>query len=487
ASYSPRLPENIRDSILSVFNTLDEKTKQAWEIVSVLPTGFESKNLEIMEPTYPLALKTCFNLRILIERDGLVFFKHELYRRTIESTLSPLTRIQINKKVLELFLGKFEQAHQLERIIHHAKNANEHELVVKYAPLAARQAALVGAHTEASRLYLSAIEYYQGNDPELLIELYQAYSYECYLTGHMKEAIINGAKSLELLKEKGEKHRLADGMRYLSRFWWFDGNRKKAEYYAQESIDLFEELPDSPEKAMAFSNMSQLKMLSFETTDCIYWGRKAIDMAKKLHNEEILSHALTNVGAIQASISNTHEKGMELLQQSLDLAMKVNCQEHAGRTFTNLTCGAVEMRDYHAAKKYIDEGLSFCEERGLDSWGNFILTYKAKMLLDLGRWDEAYAIADRLVKLEGLTAVVRIGSLIVLATIKMRRGDGDPLPLLHEAKELAFDTMEMQRIIPLTIAFLEYECITGNEYLDQKDLQVCLSMIDKVGNNHKKS
>src|SRR5262249_16999928 len=156
--------------------------------------------------------------------------------------------------------------------------------------------------------------------------------------------------------------------------------------------------PESSAKAMAYSNMSQLKMLSFETVDCIYWGRKAIEMAKRLDSQDILCHALTSVGGIQASVSGTHEKGMELLQQSLDIALKINCQEHAGRTFTNLVCGAIEMRKYSDGKKFIDEGLSFCEERGLDSWGNFILSYKAKMLLDLGRWDEAYAIADRLVK-----------------------------------------------------------------------------------------
>ena len=39
-------------------------------------------------------------------------------------------------------------------------------LVVKYAPLAAKQAASVGAHIEASKLYLTAIEYYQGNDKD---------------------------------------------------------------------------------------------------------------------------------------------------------------------------------------------------------------------------------------------------------------------------------------------------------------------------------
>jgi predicted ATPase len=42
ASYSQGVPDNIKDSILSVYNRQDEKTKQVWQILSVLPTGFET-------------------------------------------------------------------------------------------------------------------------------------------------------------------------------------------------------------------------------------------------------------------------------------------------------------------------------------------------------------------------------------------------------------------------------------------------------------
>ena len=61
--------------------------------------------------------------------------------------------------------------------------------MVNYAPFAAKKGTTVGAHIEASKLYLTAIENYQGNDKEL-IQFYEAYAYECYLTNQIKEAII---------------------------------------------------------------------------------------------------------------------------------------------------------------------------------------------------------------------------------------------------------------------------------------------------------
>ena len=39
---------------------------------------------------------------------------------------------------------------------------------------------------------------------------------------------------------------------------------------------------------MAFSNMSQLKMLSDQSAECIEWGEKAIAMAKEMNDDETL-------------------------------------------------------------------------------------------------------------------------------------------------------------------------------------------------------
>ena len=169
----------------------------------------------------------------------MLFFKHELYRRTIEASLSPLTRIGYNKKILDIFLESYEKNQEIERIVHHAKNANEYETVVHYAPLAARQAAAVGAHIEASKLYLTAIEYYQGNDKDILIEFYEAYAYECYLTNQIiKKRLFMQRKSLNLWKEKNDKEKMVTVLRFLSRLWWFDGNRKNAEHFAEQAIEV---------------------------------------------------------------------------------------------------------------------------------------------------------------------------------------------------------------------------------------------------------
>ena len=52
ASYSPGVPDNIKDSIFSVYNQHEEKTKHVWEIFSVIPAGFEINYLEKLDASY---------------------------------------------------------------------------------------------------------------------------------------------------------------------------------------------------------------------------------------------------------------------------------------------------------------------------------------------------------------------------------------------------------------------------------------------------
>ena len=482
SSYSVGVPDNIKDSIIAAYNRQEERTKQVWELLSVIPGSFEVKYLEKFEPLYAAALERCLESRILFLQDGFIAFKHELFRRTIEANLSPLKRLSLNKRILDLLLESFEQNQAVERIMHHAKNANEYELVVKYAPLAARKAASVGAHVEAGRLYLSAIEYYQGNDQDILIQFYESYAYECYLTNQIREAIIYTGKALNLWKQKNDTEKTGNSMRFMSRLWWFEANRKQAESFGVQAIEVLEHQPLSRAKAMPYSNMSQLKMLSAEADECIFWGEKAIAMAKELDDEEILSHALNNVGTIQMNIPASKLRGIELLQQSLALALKNSYHEHIARAYANLGSIAINIKEYSLATNSLAEGLKYCEERDLDSWSSYMYYQRARMNLETGNWKEAYASAEKLIASEMVSPVIRIGAIAVVATIKFRRGESGMLPLLMESKPMAFETMELQRIIPTISALLEYEWITGHTYVESKELDQTIVLIEKSKN-----
>jgi DNA-binding CsgD family transcriptional regulator len=487
ASYSPGVPENIKDAVLSVYNRLDEKTKQVWEILSVLPTGVELNYLEQLEPAYATAIESSLDARILLYSNGLIFFKHELYRRTIEASLSPLVSIGLNQRILDLFLPAFESNRETERIIHHAKNAHRHDLVVHYAPLAAKQAALVGSHIEASKLYFSAINHYTGDDAPKLICLYEAYAYECYLINQVREAIRYQQKALDQHKTRYDVEKTGNCMRFLSRLWWFEGNRTAAEKHGEEAVKVLNDQPSSSAKAMAYSNMSQLKMLADQPVECVYWGEKAIAIAKELGDDETLSHALNNVGTVRMEMQLYKQLGVDLLQQSLDLALKHSYHEHAARAYTNQASSAVKIKDYAFARQRLEAGIDYCEKLELDSWTAYMLSHQARLNLETGNWDKALCIALKLVANSCQTSIVKLNALTIIAKIKMRRGGENVLPLLMEAKEKAFKTMELQRIIPVLVAILEYEWLSGEQLLTKMDIDCAISMSVLSGNVYENS
>jgi ATP/maltotriose-dependent transcriptional regulator MalT len=470
ASYSNGIPENIKDSVLSVYHQQNEQTKGLWEFLSVIPEGLELNRFVKTDPLWQIAIEYSLTATILEIRSHKIYFKHELYRRTIEDSLSPFKRIALNKKILDLYLNHFIQKDDIERIVHYAKNANEYHLVVEYAPIAAKKAASVGAHVEASKLYFTAIEYYDGHDKSLVLKFYESYTYECYLTNQIKEAIIYQGKILRLLQLKKEVsqidiHEMSNCLRFLSRLWWFEGNREEAEKYGQQAIQLLEEAPESAEKAMAFSNMSQLKMLSGEFDKSIELGNLAIAMAKNIKNDEILSHALNNVGTSEWEVEYNTTKRLIKLKESLAIALKHSLHEHAARAYTNIISSCIAFKDYAIAMEYLEEGLKYCEERDLDSWTKYILSMKAVMLLEMGDWEEALNISDILLNNPTQTAVVKIGAYVVKTRIEMRQGKpGVPL-ILNEALSVALKTKEYRRIIPVIIACLEYEWLNNSQII----------------------
>jgi DNA-binding CsgD family transcriptional regulator/tetratricopeptide (TPR) repeat protein len=482
ATYSPGVPENVKDAILAVYDRQEEGTKNAWQICSVIPEGLEINRFAKIKATWDREVDHCFALKIIVVKNDRVIFKHELYRRTIEDSLSPFKRIELNKKILELFLTSFEEEGEVERIVQYAKNANENKLVVKYARIAAMQAASVGAHIEASKLYLAAIQAAEVIGEDQLVGFYEAYAYECYLTNQIEEAICYQEKALRIWTEMNNAERTGNSLRLLSRLWWYDGNRDEAEKYGKQAIEILQPLPSSKAKAMAYSNMSQLIMFSEDVPECVKWGNMAIEMAREIKDDEILCHALNNVGFSQWNVQLSKGTGQKLLMESLDIALRNSFHEHAARAYSNIIYKSIESKEYSVAKEFLQESSKYCKERDLDSSNNYQLSLKSRMLLETGGWDEAAAMAERFLQNKGQPGTVKIGCLLVLGTIGIRRGDDHALSLLLEAKSLAFKIREHQRIIRVMIALLEYEWLTGKKLITDEELRTSINLVKKVDN-----
>jgi DNA-binding CsgD family transcriptional regulator len=104
----------------------------------------------------------------------------------------------------------------------------------------------------------------------------------------------------------------------------------------------------------------------------------------------------------------------------------------------------------------------YCAERDLDSRGQYLQSWRARVRLNQGDWAAAAEDALPLVTRTLLPAVVRLPALTVIAWLRVRRGDPGAQAVLDEVRDLAAPTGEMQRIVPVAAARAEFAWLHGD-------------------------
>jgi DNA-binding CsgD family transcriptional regulator len=268
---------------------------------------------------------------------------------------------------------------------------------------------------------------------------------------------------VELREAAGDREQVGEGLRWLSRLHWWDGSRREAEAAAARAIAVLETVPPGHQLAMAYSNQAQLDMLAYRRAAAMGWAARAIELARRLDDQETLTHALTNIGS--ARLSSGDLGGRVELEQGFKVAIAAGLEDHAARALSNLATLSVEMRDYRHAGRDLDRALAFTRARDLAGYTQHLLGNRARLRLDRGDWagaeqDARAALAER-VGSSGRLA----DALVPLALLQARRGDPDAAATLQEATERAFSTGELQWTGQAAAARAEHAWLHGEDDL----------------------
>ena len=118
--------------------------------------------------------------------------------------------------------------------------------MLELAPLAARRAAELGSHREAAAQYERALRWADALPPSERACLHESRSYECYLTGRIEEALSAQERALSIWREVGDKVKVGESHRWLSRLCWYLGRHAAAERHARESLAVLEGAAPGP-------------------------------------------------------------------------------------------------------------------------------------------------------------------------------------------------------------------------------------------------
>lgn len=465
---SSGVPPTVRDAVLARVARLPEGAQRAIEVVALAGSRVEATLVEGLLADGLAALDEPLARGLLVERGGELSFRHELGRLAVAGEVPVGRRLHVHRRLLAALR---EAGADPARITHHADAAGDSAVAVEFASRAGDRAARLGAHREAAEQYRRALDHAgrlpsDALDADRRARLSWALGYELYVTGRIDEATRAVEAARDLWEATGDRVRVGDSWRCLSRLSWFAGRNADAEEQARIAVDVLDGT-GTAELGLAYSNRAQLRMLSSDLAGTREWGARSLALADALDDgpsrTELRAHALNNLGTMEI-VGGDLADGTQLLTESLELALSHghDLHEHAARAYCNLASAAVSQRRFAEARRWLDEGIDYCADRDLDSWTHYLQALLATYHLHRGEHDDARGVAEALLRDRSIASVGVVDPLVALAHVRARQGDADVAPLVERARTLAAGMQELQRVAPVVALECELAWLHGD-------------------------
>ncbi|MFV8816688.1 ATP-binding protein [Haliea sp. E17] len=455
------VPASVQDTVNARLNRLSQAESQFLEAVSVTPAAIDRNLVKaLFGGEGEVLAMACVGRKLLVEDNrGMLRFRHELARLATLSRLTALEEQACHGRMFDV-LSAQDRSYPVDLLVHHAAGALKSGKVLELAPIAARNAAAAGAHREATDHFATALRFAEEAEPQLAAQLYEEWAYEAGLALQIDDEVLDARRhAITLWRALNRPDKVGENLRWISRLHWYRGEAAKANHFANEAVRVLETTEPSAERAMAYSFRSQLHMLHDRMDEAIEWGEKALALAEEVDCVEVKVHALNNIGTAKAYRADA--EGVAMLKDSLALALQHGFHEHAARVYTNLSCYAVDFREFELADRTLSDGVAFDTRHDLDAWTHYLVGVHAQLRLEQGRFSDAETIARGVLKLEHLTLLMRLPAALVLARVLLRSGAAEAGEHLKLALADAVATDEAQYIIPARLALIEKAWLEG--------------------------
>ncbi|HEY7206106.1 MAG TPA: AAA family ATPase [Methylomirabilota bacterium] len=460
ASRDAGIPATVRDAVLARAARLSPAGRAALEAAALAGAQVEPWLLAALVDEAIASTEECVALGALrAQGDGLAF-RHELARQAILDTIGPPRRRALHALALRALAAPPAGAPDLARLAHHAEGAGDAAAVLAHAPAAAARAAALGAHREAAAQYARAVRFAAGAPAAERARLLEAYADQAMLVDRLDEATRARDEAIALHRAAGDALREGKARAINAAALVRAGRNPEAEAASRRALAVLRPLPPGPELAYAYRIQSNLRMLDRDRAESVRWGRKAIALAERFGEREIVVAGYNTMGA--AELCAGLDRGRRHLERSLALARRAELPEWIAGAFVNLGSASGEIYRFADADRYLTEGIRYATERDLDYSRYYMQAWLALTRLYQGRWAEAGELAGPIADNPHAAVISRIMALVALGRLRTRRGDPGAATVLDEALELAERTRTLQRLGPVRAARAEAAWLAGD-------------------------
>jgi DNA-binding CsgD family transcriptional regulator len=256
-----------------------------------------------------------------------------------------------------------------------------------------------------------------------------------YFTGMGEEAAAALREAVEIHRARGDLPAQGRALRRLAIQLGQNGALAEAKAAVSEAVAVLEQLPPGPELARACNTMAAVLGV-FDDDAALRWGKRAIELAEEVGCLDAVAEALNIVGIVELRQGNMD--GLVRLDRSRELAEQAGDEFATARAYVNPAAVLAARCEWVLADRYIQPGLAFCREHGLDHWLGWLTTMAAEAALARGRWDEAVSTAEAIQAWPvDRFPHAHLSALVIGARAQARRGEPGYWPALDEAVQAA--------------------------------------------------
>jgi len=201
--------------------------------------------------------------------------------------------------------------------------------------------------------------------------------------------------------------------------------------------------------------------------------RRSVRMAEELGDPAVLSDVLNNA-SFGAFVDR--DDWLPKMRTALALALEAGAEAQAGRAYANAYTFFAAQYRFAQGERFWRDGVAYCDERDITTYSTCLRGHRAVALLDLGKWDEAAAIAQRVLATEA-SPVNLLTSQITLSLVRARRGEPGALDVLEPGVEEAAALGEPEWIGETRLARAEIHWLEGDDAAARADLAVVRAAI----------
>ena len=253
----------------------------------------------------------------------------------------------------------------------------------------------MGAYRESAAQYERALRF-PTDDLAVLAELHDGYADQLAMLDSWPRAAAAREQARDLWRVLGDSRREAYASRRLASIYWRQCRGPESTAAIERALELLE--PGGPDPELARTLATHAFDVWARDADA---GRETLAARWRWPTRSVTQRcaAMSSTTPRSAPSSNA-PTGYPWRGTACVSPWRPGAEAQAGRAYANIYTWFSEQYRFAQGERYWRDGIAYCDERDIATYATCLRGHRAMALLDLGRWEEAEEIADRVLATE---------------------------------------------------------------------------------------